>query len=85
VIIWDNHGYQEIRNSMEGRNIPPMGTDLGNPDFLKIAEGYGCHARHVRDLDALSEGLRDAAKASVPTVLLVREDDFITSPSGQWY
>ncbi len=85
VIIWDNHGYQEIRNSMEGRDIPPMGTDLGNPDFLKIAEGYGCHARHVRDLDALSEGLREAAKASVPTVLLVREDDFITSPSGQWY
>jgi acetolactate synthase-1/2/3 large subunit len=85
VIIWDNHGYQEIRNSMEGRDIPPIGTDLGNPNFLKIAEGYGCHAYHVRDLDALSEGLRDAAKASVPTVLLVREDDFITSPSGQWY
>jgi acetolactate synthase-1/2/3 large subunit len=85
VILWDNNGYQEIRNSMEGLGIAPIGTDLGRPDFMGIAEAYGCHARRVTDLDSLSEGLLAAAGESVPTVLLVREEDLITTPSGQWY
>lgn len=85
VVVWDNDGYGEIRNSMLGRGIEPIGTDLGRPDFLALAAGMGCHARRVENLAALTDGLRAAAAAEAPTLLLAREGDFVRRPSGQWY
>ncbi len=54
VLLWNNFGYGEIRNYMVEKQIQPIGVDLHTPDFLKIAEGFGCVAERVTDLAQLS-------------------------------
>ena len=39
VLLWNNHGYGEIKRYMERREITPLGVDIYTPDFLAIAPG----------------------------------------------
>lgn len=61
VVVINNSGYGAMRSFsqvMQVRNVP--GLDLPDIDFMKIAEGFGCHAvRVTRAADlttALAEG-----------------------------
>ena len=56
--------------------MPPVGVDIRTPDFVKVAEGLGCHARRVCDLEALRAALRVAAAADGPSLIEVDERDF---------
>lgn len=60
VLLWNNHGYGEIKRYMQRRDITPMGVDIHSPDFLTIARGFGCVAERARDHAHLSELLREA-------------------------
>lgn len=60
VLLWNNHGYGEIKRYMERREITPLGVDIYTPDFLAIARGFGCAAERARDLEHLRELLRGA-------------------------
>jgi acetolactate synthase-1/2/3 large subunit len=42
VIVWQNRGYGEIRDSMDRAGIPLIGTDTRAYDHLAIARGFGC-------------------------------------------
>jgi acetolactate synthase-1/2/3 large subunit len=82
VIVWNNHGYEEIRRLMDQEQVERVAVDLKAPDFSKLAEGLGCHyvrpTGHAELEAALSAGLR----ASVPTVIEVSEEDFRGSIDG---
>ena len=41
VLVWNNHGYGEIKAYMADRGIPQIGVDIYTPDFVAIASGYG--------------------------------------------
>ena len=84
-IIWQNQGYEEITNSMRARGIDTDTTDVGAPDFAAIAAACRCRAAAPRTLEALGGELRHAAAATEPTVIVLQQDDFIATPSGQWY
>jgi acetolactate synthase-1/2/3 large subunit len=85
VLLWNNHGYREIHAGMEASDVQPVGVEIDAPDFLAAARALGCLATRVRDLEALGSALRDAAAAAVPTLVELRQDDFLSLPAGAWY
>ncbi|MDB5765198.1 MAG: hypothetical protein JWQ61_12 [Collimonas fungivorans] len=73
ILLWNNNGYGEIKKYMENRAIEPVGVDIYTPDFLAIARGFGCIARHVATAAELTDALQLAASASRPTVIEISE------------
>ena len=81
VLLWNNHGYGEIKRYMQNRGIPLVGVDIYTPDFLAIARGFGCHAVRATGFDHLRDMLKAAARASRPTIIEVVEDDSFLAAS----
>jgi len=61
---------------MENRDITPVGVDIYTPDFITIARGFGCHARHVGNYTELAEALQLATQSKVPTVIEISESEW---------
>jgi acetolactate synthase-1/2/3 large subunit len=73
IIVWNNRGYGEIKKYMAERGIPQIGVDIYTPDFLTIARGFGCRAVRAANLPHLQEQLREAHRASAPTMIEIDE------------
>ena len=71
IVIWQNHGYGEIKDSMLRADVPPVAVDASARDFLKIAEGFGCRAVRADSLDALPGIIGEAFAADGPTLIEV--------------
>lgn len=74
VIVWNNDALMAIVEQMDQRDIPRIGVEPKSPDFIKIAEGLGCHAVRAVSADQLGQSLRDALVADRPTVIEIRQD-----------
>jgi acetolactate synthase I/II/III large subunit len=75
-IIWNNRGYGEIRRFMDDASVARAGVDIGTPDFMALAKGFGCANAHPENLGDLKAALSQAKNSRVPTVLEVSERDF---------
>jgi acetolactate synthase-1/2/3 large subunit len=73
ILLWNNHGYGEIKQYLVERGIPAIGVDIYTPDFQAIARGFGCDARVVNDFEELTEALQQAAAADRPTLIEIDE------------
>jgi acetolactate synthase-1/2/3 large subunit len=71
VILWQNHGYGEIRDSMDRADVPHAGVDTSARDFVQLAEGFGCHGVRATALAELDELVDAALAADRPTVIEV--------------
>jgi acetolactate synthase-1/2/3 large subunit len=76
VIVWNNHGYREIKSSMVAAGIEPVGVDVQPPDFRKIAEAYGYAHRPIASIDALQKALREFGARRQVLVLEVQAEKF---------
>jgi acetolactate synthase-1/2/3 large subunit len=85
VLLWNNNGYGEIQAGMRASGVDPVGVDIDAPDFLTAARALGCEARRVAGLADLASSLREAQAREVPTLLELRENDFLSAPAGGWY
>ncbi|MEO0438501.1 MAG: 5-guanidino-2-oxopentanoate decarboxylase [Pseudomonadota bacterium] len=89
VLLWNNHGYREIRAGMVASEVAPVGVDVDAPDFIKLAQSLGCQAARIGELGELGVALTDAwqtaKEAKVPVLLELSESDFVTEPAGNWY
>jgi len=85
VMVWNNQGYREIKQGMIAAEIEPVGVDIFTPDLLATAEGLGCAVQRAAGLDELKAALQGAQQREVPTLIELRQEDFITLPAGQWY
>ncbi|TLF49593.1 5-guanidino-2-oxopentanoate decarboxylase [Halomonas urmiana] len=47
ILLWHNRGYEEIRHFMDDAGVTRLGVDLKAPDFLTVAQGFGCLATRV--------------------------------------
>ena len=74
VIIWNNDALMAIVEQMDQRRIPRIGVEPKSPDFMKIAEGLGCHAVRAITADQLAQSMRDALGADRPTLIEIRQD-----------
>jgi acetolactate synthase I/II/III large subunit len=74
VLLWNNQGYGEIKTYMAEKDIPQIGVDIFTPDFVAIAQGFGCAAERAGSLDHLQQSLAAAPRRTVPTLIEIRED-----------
>lgn len=68
VLVYNNHGYGEIRDSMDHAGITRLGTDARH-DIAGIAQGFGAAVTRITALDELEGALDDAFANTGPTVL----------------
>ncbi len=85
VLIWNNDGYREIKQGMLAADIEPTGVDIYTPDLLQVAQGLGCQTARVESLDELAQVLQDSQTEKRPTVIELRQEDFVSGAVGQWY
>lgn len=71
VLLWNNHGYEEIKKYMLNRDIKPVGVDIHTPDFIAVAQGLGAAAEQVNDVAQLQAALARAVERNKPTLLQV--------------
>ena len=74
IVLWNNDGLGQIRDDMIARGLPEIGVSPRNPDYLKLAEAFGCRATRPASLDALTAALTQAFAADGPTLIEVRQD-----------
>ncbi|MDA3785522.1 MAG: acetolactate synthase large subunit [Deltaproteobacteria bacterium] len=74
VMIWDDQGYGLIE--WKQQNTFGRHTDLkfGNPDFIKLAEAFGCKGMRVENSIDLQGALHEAFQQEVPVLLSVAVD-----------
>ena len=75
VLLWNNHGYGEIKRYMQARKLPEIGVDIYTPDFQLLAAGFGCDYCRVEDVAALRQAVEHSA-ADRPTVIEIRDPGF---------
>ncbi len=75
IIIWHNHCYAMIRDGMVKRGIPEIGVNPKAPDFIKLADAFGCPAIKVRDASIFKQALNQALEHRGPTIIVVMEND----------
>ena len=74
IVLWNNDGLGQIRDDMIARGLPEIGVSPRNPDYLKLAEAFGCRATRPVSLEAFQRALTDAFAADGPTLIEVRQD-----------
>jgi 5-guanidino-2-oxopentanoate decarboxylase len=74
VLLWNNDGYGQIRERMTARNIPPIGVNPRNPDFLALARSFGCRTARPASVAGLKREIRAALHRSVPTLIEIHDD-----------
>jgi acetolactate synthase-1/2/3 large subunit len=80
-IVVDNASYGTIRMHQE-REYPARisGTELFNPDFVRLAEAYGWRGARIDRTEAFEAAFAHALEADRPTLLHLKLDtDVITS------
>lgn len=60
VVLWDNRGYAQIRESFDDVRAPRMGVDVSSHDPCAIARGFGWNAIDVTTVEAFSIVLNEA-------------------------
>jgi acetolactate synthase-1/2/3 large subunit len=71
VVVWDNAGYGEIRDSFDRAGAPRLGTEVTTRDLLGVAAGFGCATATARTPDELGTAVGAALAEDGPTVIRV--------------
>ena len=72
LVIWQNDGYGEMRDSMDTLGVAHVGTEISSRDFVKLAEGFGCRGVRTGSLEDLPGALAEAFASDRPTLVEVR-------------
>ncbi|GLY16861.1 5-guanidino-2-oxopentanoate decarboxylase [Kineosporia rhizophila] len=70
LLIWDNRGYGEIRDSFDRAAATRVDTEVTAFDHAAIARGFGAHAVKVDNPEALRQALHEALRADSVTVVV---------------
>lgn len=57
IVLWHNAGYEEIRRYMDAHGVARLGVDIQAPNFLTLAEGFGCPGVLVESPAELAQAL----------------------------
>jgi len=84
IVVINNSGYGAMRSFsqvMQVRNVP--GLELPGIDFVKIAEGMGCHATRVSKAAELGEALKQGMAFAGTSLVEVIVDSAVPVLYGQ--
>ncbi len=73
-VIWENRQYGSIVWKQDKKFGTHFGTDFENPDFVKLAEGFGMPGWRCESADEFGERLRQALALDVPSLIVVPID-----------
>jgi acetolactate synthase-1/2/3 large subunit len=73
-VIWENGQYGSIVWKQDKKFGKHFGTDFTNPDFVKLAEGFGMPAWRCDSADEFGERLRQALALDVPSLIVLPID-----------
>ena len=72
VLVFDNNAYGNVRRdqlqAFDGRVV---GSDLVNPDFVKLAESFGVHAARINSPEAFRPALEKALADGGPYLIAI--------------
>ena len=71
IVVFNNGGYKILNNTQRKRYGRTIGTELTNPDFVKLGESFGFRACRANGSSELMSALRDALAADGPTMIEV--------------
>lgn len=71
VVVFNNGGFQEIREGMEHGGIPPMAVDVRSPDFALLGKAFGGEGCRAENPDQLAAAVTAALGRPVPTLIEV--------------
>ena len=72
VIVFNDSAYGNVRRSQDTAfSGHILGSDLRNPDFLKLADSFGIEAHKADGPDALRTTLRKALDSNAPVLIEV--------------
>jgi 5-guanidino-2-oxopentanoate decarboxylase len=74
IVIWNNDGLGQIRDDMKRLGIPAIGVDSLNPDFMRLAEAFGCQGLRPDSPEAFEAAVTRAFTTPVPTLIEVHQD-----------
>lgn len=69
IVIFNNNGFKILQTSQRRRFGRVIGTDLTNPDFVKLGESFGFRTDRVTDIPALGRSIKKAFSADAPTLI----------------
>jgi acetolactate synthase-1/2/3 large subunit len=73
-VIWENRQYGSIVWKQDKKFGAHFGTDFTNPDFVKLAEAFGCAAWRCEEVDDFAKHLRHALSLDRPSVIVLPID-----------
>jgi acetolactate synthase-1/2/3 large subunit len=76
VVVFNDGAYGNVRNmqkSLHGNRV--IGSDLANPDFVRLAESFGISGQRVKDADGLRRALEKALASGAPALIEVPVGD----------
>lgn len=71
IVIFNNGGYKILNNTQRRRYGRTIGTELTNPDFVKLGEAYGFRACRASGPAGLKKALKEALAADTATIIEV--------------
>ena len=77
MVVFNDGAYGNVRRMQKERfNNRVIGSDLLNPDFMKLADSFGMAGRRAHGPEELRGALQGALKENHPTLIEV--------PVGEW-
>jgi acetolactate synthase-1/2/3 large subunit len=73
-VIWENRQFGSIAWKQEQRFGEHFGVDFTNPDFVRLAEAFGCAGFRCESADDFARHLERALRLDVPSVVVVPVD-----------
>ncbi len=74
VLVWNNSGFNEVREQMRAAQIRPTCVDLSPIDFQSLSRAFGASYARISGLDYLRDALRSAVTRPTPCLLELREE-----------
>lgn len=71
TVVFNNNAFGNVLRDQRERFSGPLGSQLRNPDFVKLAESFGATAMQARSPDELRRALERAFAAKGPVVIEV--------------
>ena len=72
VVVFNDNAYGNVLRDQKTRfNGRTLGSELHNPDFVRLAEAYGARGVRAEGADALGTALREALAIEAPTLIEV--------------
>ena len=72
TVVFNDNAFGNVRRTQRRRyDARFLGTDLVNPDFLKLADAYGIRGERVTTPDGLTSAIRAASGAREPVLIEV--------------